>query len=98
MGIMKSRLINCLAQKNQHLKKQDVNRVVEVIFDSLTHALARGHRVELRGFGVFNVKWRPACERHNPRTGKQVAVLGSYRMNFKPSKFLKLKLNRSKSK
>lgn len=89
----KSELIKKLAFANPHLSKQDVRKMVEAIFERLTQALENGERVELRSFGVFDVKWQGPRERRNPRTGKQVAVQGSYKPFFKYGKTMRAILN-----
>ena len=70
----KSELILKLAEKNPHLYQRDVERIVSTIFDEISAALARGDRVELRGFGAFSVKMRDARVGRNPRTGEAVDV------------------------
>ena len=70
----KSELIQALAQENPHLYHRDVERIVSTVFDEITAALARGDRVELRGFGAFSVKDRSARTGRNPRTGAAVDV------------------------
>ena len=70
----KSELILKLAEKNPHLYQRDVERIVSTIFDEISAALARGDRVELRGFGAFSVKMRDARVGRNPRTGESVQV------------------------
>ena len=72
--MIKSELIAKLASENPHLTQRDVERVVGVIFDRMTEALAGGGRVELRGFGAFSVRSRPARTGRNPRTGAAVSV------------------------
>ena len=89
----RSELIARLIQANQHLKQEDVRKVLQVVFDSITEALARGERVELRGFGVFDVKTQGPRERRNPRSGKQVAVLGEYKPFFKSGRVLRTRVN-----
>jgi integration host factor subunit beta len=69
-----SRTIAELAASNPHLRRADVELIVATIFDQITGALARGERVELRGFGAFAVKQRSARIGHNPRTGEEVSV------------------------
>ena len=54
----KSELIQRIAELNPHLYHRDVERIVSTIFDEISEALARGNRVELRGFGAFSVKRR----------------------------------------
>ncbi|MBI2239935.1 MAG: integration host factor subunit beta [Magnetospirillum gryphiswaldense] len=89
----KSELIARLAEKNPHLYQRDVERIVTTIFDEIAGALARGDRVELRGFGAFSVKSRDARQGRNPRTGEQVAVDGKVVPFFKTGKQLRERLN-----
>ena len=72
--MIKSELIEKIAAENPHLFQRDVEIIVNVIFDEIITSLARGERVELRGFGAFSVKRRPARSGRNPRTGAQVVV------------------------
>ncbi len=91
--MIKSELIEKLAGENPHLMHKDVEKIVNVIFEEITNALARGDRVELRGFGAFSVKHRPARVGRNPRTGDQVEVSEKYVPYFKTGKELRIKLN-----
>jgi integration host factor subunit beta len=94
MGVMtKSELIANLAEQNPHLYQRDVERIVSTIFDEVTSALARGDRVELRGFGAFSVKERGSRVGRNPRTGEAVQVESKYIPYFKTGKQLRDKLN-----
>ena len=63
----KSELVQRLADANPHLYQRDVEVIVTAIFDEISAALARGDRVELRGFGAFSVKRRDARVGRNPR-------------------------------
>ena len=72
--MIKSELVNRLADQYPHLYQRDVERVVNTILDEITEALGRGDRVELRGFGAFSAKIRPPRIGRNPRTGEAVAV------------------------
>jgi len=92
-AMTKSELIARLAEKNPHLYQRDVERIVTTIFDEIAGALARGDRVELRGFGAFSVKTRDARQGRNPRTGETVAVEGKAIPFFKTGKQLREKLN-----
>ena len=67
--MIKSELIQKIAATNQHLYHRDIERIVNVIFNEIVEALARGDRVELRGFGAFTVKHRAPRVGRNPRTG-----------------------------
>jgi integration host factor subunit beta len=89
----KSELILRLAQANPHLFHRDVERIVTTIFDEVAEALARGDRVELRGFGAFSVKQRGARTGRNPRTGASVAVIDKIIPFFKTGKQLRERLN-----
>ncbi len=89
----KSELITRLAEANPHLYQRDVERIVTTIFDEIAIALARGDRVELRGFGAFSVKRREARQGRNPRTGEQVAVTEKAVPFFKTGKQLRERLN-----
>ncbi len=89
----KSELVNRLADLNPHLTQRDIERIVSTIFDEITAALARGDRVELRGFGAFSVKRRDARTGRNPRTGESVQVDEKFIPFFKTGKQLRERLN-----
>lgn len=89
----RSELIAQLATENPHLYHRDVERIVATVFEEITAALARGDRVELRGFGAFSVKERSARTGRNPRTGEAVDVSAKYIPYFKTGKQLREKLN-----
>ena len=89
----KSELILRLAERSPHLYHRDVERIVSTIFDEITAALARGDRVELRGFGAFSVKNRPARIGRNPRTGAKVEVTEKFVPFFKTGKEMRDRLN-----
>jgi integration host factor subunit beta len=89
----KSELIQRIAEHNPHLYQRDVERIVSTIFDEIADALARGDRVELRGFGAFSVKQRGARVGRNPRTGTAVKVAEKSIPFFKTGKQLRERLN-----
>ncbi len=89
----KSELIQRIAEINPHLYHRDVERIVTTIFDEISEALARGERVELRGFGAFSVKRRDARIGRNPRTGEAVNVAEKHIPFFKTGKLLRERLN-----
>lgn len=93
----KSELIQKLAERNPHLFLRDVEKVVDTVFEEITKALARGDRVELRGFGAFSVKERDARTGRNPRTGDTVQVEAKRLPFFKTGKALREKLNGEES-
>ena len=89
----KSELIQHIAEMNPHLYHRDVERIVGTIFEEIADALARGDRVELRGFGAFSVKQRGARVGRNPRTGDAVQVSEKLIPFFKTGKQLRERLN-----
>jgi integration host factor subunit beta len=93
-AVTKSDLIAEIAASNPHLRVADVELIVTTIFDQITEALARGGRVELRGFGAFTVKQRNARIGRNPRTGEAVPVDDKAMPFFKTGKELRGRVNR----
>jgi integration host factor subunit beta len=90
----RSELIADLAVANPHLRSSDIDRIVGTIFNEIGGALARGARVELRGFGAFTVKRRDARTGRNPRTGEAVPVVEKAVPFFKAGKELRERVNR----
>ncbi len=93
LPMIKSELVSRLAEANPHLYQRDVERIVSTVFEEIAAALARGDRVELRGFGAFSVKARPARMGRNPRTGEAVQVAKKHVPFFKTGKELRERLN-----
>ena len=91
--MIRSELIQKLAEENPHLFQRDVERIVNTIFDEITETMARGDRVELRGFGAFSVKKRDSRIGRNPRTGASVSVAEKHVPFFKTGKLLRDRLN-----
>ncbi|MGJ8618622.1 MAG: integration host factor subunit beta [Sulfitobacter sp.] len=91
--MIRSELIQKIADDNPHLYQRDVERIVNTIFDEITGAMAQGDRVELRGFGAFSVKKRDARIGRNPRTGASVNVEEKHVPFFKTGKLLRDRLN-----
>ncbi len=92
-NMIKSQLIQKLADENPHLYQRDVERIVSSVFEEITDALAQGDRVELRGFGAFSVKHRDARVGRNPRTGESVEVPQKRVPFFKTGKDLRDRMN-----
>jgi integration host factor subunit beta len=95
--MIKSELVQRIAQANPHLYQRHVELIVNTILEEITQALARGDRVELRGFGAFSVKNRPARTGRNPRTGAKVSVEQKFVPFFKTGKEMRERLNTGKS-
>jgi integration host factor subunit beta len=92
--MIKSELIQRICSQNRHLYLQDVEKIVSAIFGEIVDALARGDRVELRGFGAFSTKIRGARTGRNPRTGAVVPVAQKSLPFFKAGKEMRARLNR----
>jgi len=91
--MIKSELIQKIAEENPHLFQRDVELIVSTVFDEIIEAMAQGNRVELRGFGAFSVKKREARTGRNPRTGESVKVDSKHVPFFKTGKLLRDRLN-----
>jgi integration host factor subunit beta len=91
--MIKSELILKISEQNPHLYQRDVENIVNAILDTIGNALARGDRVELRGFGAFSVKRRDARTGRNPRTGETVSVSEKVIPVFKTGKEMRARLN-----
>jgi integration host factor subunit beta len=96
--VLKSELIQRISKQNPHLYQRDVEHIVNAILGQIVAAMARGDRVELRGFGAFSVKQRPARTGRNPRTGAHVSVDQKYWPFFKTGKELRERLNQANDK
>lgn len=91
--MIRSELITKIAEENPHLFQRDVEKIVNTVFEEIIEAMARGDRVELRGFGAFSVKKRDARTGRNPRTGDAVSVEEKHVPFFKTGKLLRDRLN-----
>lgn len=92
--MIKSELIDRLAQAHPHLYQKDLERVVNTVLEEIGAALERGDRVELRGFGAFSVRHRPPRDGRNPRTGEQVSVKEKHVPFFKTGKELRERVDK----
>jgi len=91
--VIKSELIDRISVKNPHFYRQHAERIVNTIFAEIGSAMARGDRVELRGFGSFFVKIRQARAGRNPRTGTRFSVGQRAVLFFRTGKEMKSRLN-----
>ena len=91
--MIRSELIQKIADEHPDLSQREVERIVNTIFEEIIEAMARGDRVELRGFGAFSVKHREARTGRNPRTGEAVEVEEKHVPFFKTGKLLRERLN-----
>ena len=86
--MIKLDIINEVHNRIGGISKAKAEMAVETIFDSMKKALAKGNRIELRGFGVFTVKPRKTGIGRNPRTGAEVSIPPGKAVRFKPGKEL----------
>ena len=91
----RSELIERIAEKNPSLTIKEIDRIIEVILDSVVNALAAGERVEFRGFGSFSIRCRSPRIAKNPRTGEKLNVEARNIPHFKAGKQLYEMLNKA---
>lgn len=91
--MIRSELVQKLAEENQELTLQEVERIIDLFFREIIDRLADGGRVELRGFGAFSTRARDARSGRNPRTGETVPVDAKRVPYFKPGKEMRDRLN-----
>jgi integration host factor beta subunit len=92
----KSDLIERVSAKVPHISRKDTELVVNTVFDSMTEALRSSDRIEIRGFGSFQVKIREAREGRNPKTGDEVKIPAKRTPFFKVGKELKERIERAR--
>ena len=92
--MIKFKLVQRISTANPHLYHRDVENIVDIVLIEITAALSRGDRVEVRGFGVFSVRSRPARMGRNPRRGAYVQVEKKNVPFFKSGKELRARLNK----
>lgn len=90
--MIRSELVQKIADANPDLRLAEVEQIVDVFFETIIDQLARGGRVELRGFGAFSTRARAARTGRNPRTGEPVAVDAKRVPYFKPGKEMRDRL------
>ena len=91
--MIRSELIGKIADKHPGLSPREVEAIVSTFFGEITERLARGGRVEIRGFGAFSTRARDARTGRNPRTGETVDVDAKRVPYFKPGKEMRARLN-----
>ena len=89
----KSELIDRLAAQFPQLVAKDAELAVKMILDAMAESLAKGERIEIRGFGSFSLHFRPPRQGRNPKTGEAVALSGKHVPHFKPGKDLRERVN-----
>ena len=92
-SMTKRDLIDEVVKLYPRFSGRDAEVMVNAVFDSMTEALARGERIEIRGFGSFALHFRPPRLGRNPKTGDSVALPGKFVPHFKPGKELRERVN-----
>ena len=93
MAVVKSKLLKKLSNNYPNFLKKDLEKFTKIIFNEMKHALKRGDRVELRGFGVFSTNIQKARISRNPKTGEKINTPQKKTIHFKMSKEMFKKLN-----
>ena len=83
-----------MAKRSPLLEAKDAEIAVNAIFDAMISSLASGQRIEIRGFGSFDINHRPPRTARNPKTGEKVAVPEKFVLQFKAGKALKARVDR----
>ncbi|MBL0848677.1 MAG: integration host factor subunit beta [Candidatus Liberibacter ctenarytainae] len=91
--MIKSSLIDSIAKRNPHISHKDIVKMVNTLLEEMTLALAMGKRVEIRGFGIFSVRKRPARLGRSPHTREVISIKEKWIPFFKSGKNLKERLN-----
>jgi integration host factor subunit beta len=92
----RAELIEVLALKHPHIPVKLIELGIKHIFENMAEALEAGHRIEIRGFGSFSLRYRPPRVARNPKTGDVVHTEGKYAPHFKPGKEMRERVNASK--
>jgi integration host factor subunit beta len=85
----RSDLVDELAARFAQLTRRDAEFAVKTVLDAMSHALVKGHRIEIRGFGSFTINRRPPRVGRNPRSGESVQIPEKRVPHFKPGKALR---------
>jgi integration host factor subunit beta len=93
----RSQLIEAVASKITSFSKRDVEIIMGTLFKSITEGLARGEKIEIRGFGSFKVKHRDGRRGRNPKSGEGIYIESKKVPFFKAGKELKERINKDRS-
>ena len=92
----RSELIEKLTQAHPYLTKQDIELSVRLVQQAIMDGIAAGRRVEVRGFGSFELRCRSARKARNPKTGEAVQKPATVAIHFKPGKDMRDRINASR--
>jgi integration host factor subunit beta len=91
--MVKSELIRCVTAKLQYLSRQDVELGINRVLECMTETLCKRDRIEIRGFGSIEVRFRGVRNAHNPKSGTKVLTKPKYIPHFKPGKEMRERVN-----
>lgn len=95
--MVKSELTNRIAEHfDDSLSHRDIETGINALLDRMSHSLADNERIEIRGFGSFNLHYRAPRNAHNPKTGEKVYTKAKYTPHFKPGKELRERVDQSR--
>ena len=94
--LIKSQLISELGKRFSHLPEKDIMLAVNNVIEHMSDTLSQGGHIEIRGFGSFNLHYRPPRKAHNPKTGEKLVTAPKYAAHFKPGKEMRERVNASK--
>ena len=98
--MVKSKLVRALSEKLPGLvwlQQRDVELAVNCMLEQMADALVQGERIEIRGFGSFNLHHRPARIARNPKSGESLSLPAKVKVHFKPGKEMKDRVNASRN-
>ena len=96
--MVKSELVRVLNEKLPELQLRDVESALNCILGQLANAIVQGERVEIRGFGSFNLHHRPPRIARNPKTGEAINLPAKVALHFKPGKEMRDRVNAARDK
>ncbi len=93
--MIKSELIASLSSKLTQIPEKDISLGINLLIDTMSDALSKGGRIEVRGFGSFSLHYRPPRNAHNPKTGERLITTAKHSPHFKPGKEMRERINES---
>ncbi|MCH8263332.1 MAG: integration host factor subunit beta [Proteobacteria bacterium] len=92
--MIKSEITKTLARRQTHIVFADIESAVKIILEHMINTLSNGERIEIRGFGSFDVHYRSPRIGRNPKSGKAVSVPAKFILHFKAGKGLREGVNK----
>jgi len=96
--VVKSELVRALKEKLPELQVKDVELALNCILGQLANAIVQGERIEIRGFGSFNLHHRPPRIARNPKTGEAINLPAKVALHFKPGREMRDRVNAARDK